>query len=518
MRLSAAAVAVTAPRVNPAASEETPVLRRGALLAAGDREHVQVGHRRLDRSRRGLEALRQHLLEDEQLRRARHGGATVRQDVPAPLVVPVVDDVGEEIEAPAARNRPEEVAHLDRATGVETGGFDPRPGADGGRLALEENAPHGRMGGEDRDEQCAVPAAHVHDGPGAREIVRGDHGGGTLGRRHRHRVVVERGDLGMRGHVLEGPRAEHGTECGLPRRHAVKEAAPGAVGAIPGQDGDRSERARHAVAQPGTRLRDGIPTSAQVRDEPQRRQRVEETVERSCIQAERLGQVLGGSWPGREEICHAEACGQVEHLGRLIPRNEGPQGSNLGRRWLRAHVTSHPDCLDEGAHPWTGAPRPARRLPGPGAPDRGGDVAPGRHQPSKSFVDSEDSRETPASLPVGGSEIRAGDGRAGVRGNRFATFRHGTASAVRATGYGEVARRDPNTGAQPTIRITAPAVPAVPRIASNAQITRRRRASSSVTYSRWPMNRPSSANGTAAAMSFQPRPANSPVLAAQARP
>jgi hypothetical protein len=109
------------------------------------------------------------------------------------------------------------------------------------------------MGGEDGDEQRAMAAAHVHDGPGTREVVGGDHGGGPLGSRRRHRFVVEPCDLGMRGHVFEGAHAEHLTERGFPRLHAVEETAPGAVGAIPGKNSDRPERARHAVAQSGAR-------------------------------------------------------------------------------------------------------------------------------------------------------------------------------------------------------------------------------------------------------------------------
>ncbi len=106
---------------------------------------MQVRHRRLDCGPRRLEPLRQHLLQDEQSRLSRHGGAAVRQDLAASLVIPIVDDVGQEIEVPAARNRSEEVAHLDRAPGAEAGGFDPRPSADGGRLTLEQDAPPPRM-------------------------------------------------------------------------------------------------------------------------------------------------------------------------------------------------------------------------------------------------------------------------------------------------------------------------------------------------------------------------------------
>jgi hypothetical protein len=36
-----------------------------------------------------------------------------------------VDDVREQIQVPAGRNRAEEVARLDRTAGGETGGFDP---------------------------------------------------------------------------------------------------------------------------------------------------------------------------------------------------------------------------------------------------------------------------------------------------------------------------------------------------------------------------------------------------------
>ena len=39
---------------------------------------------------------------------------------------------------------------------------------------------------------------------------------------------------------------------------------------------------------------------------------------------------------------HAEPCGQVDHLGRLVPGDEGAQGPFRGRPGLRAHVTSCP--------------------------------------------------------------------------------------------------------------------------------------------------------------------------------
>ena len=89
--------------------------------------------------------------------------ATIRDSEPPPERRPVGDQ--STAEALRRRSRRARSRGANRAAGAETGGGDPRPGADGGRLALGENVPHGRMGGADRDEQRAVPAAHVHDGP-----------------------------------------------------------------------------------------------------------------------------------------------------------------------------------------------------------------------------------------------------------------------------------------------------------------------------------------------------------------
>ena len=106
------------------------------------------------------------------------------QDLAAPLVVPVVQDAGEDVDV-AVRRYVSEVARPVGAAPAEAGGVERAARRFEDVRAFEQDAVEARVGGEDAAEQGPVSARDVDDGPPAGCLARG-RDDGVLGERLEH--------------------------------------------------------------------------------------------------------------------------------------------------------------------------------------------------------------------------------------------------------------------------------------------------------------------------------------------
>jgi hypothetical protein len=99
--------------LQPGYSEEAGVLGVGALLPAGDDEHVDVA----EESRHSVACfIGDQPFDDQHSAAPDHGLAAVAEDVDRPLVFPVVEHVGQHVTVRAARYLLEEIPSQHRAS------------------------------------------------------------------------------------------------------------------------------------------------------------------------------------------------------------------------------------------------------------------------------------------------------------------------------------------------------------------------------------------------------------------
>lgn len=92
-----------------------------------------------------------------------HRADAVAQDLAAAVVVPVVQDAGQDIDVAAGRHVGEVARAVVAARAAARGVEQPAGGFDGVR-AFEEDTAQARVRGEDAAEELPVPSGDVHDG------------------------------------------------------------------------------------------------------------------------------------------------------------------------------------------------------------------------------------------------------------------------------------------------------------------------------------------------------------------
>jgi hypothetical protein len=99
--------------LQPGSRQEAGVFSVGALLPAGDDEHVDVA----EESRHGVAGfIGDQPFDDQHPAAPDHGLAAVAEDIDGPLVFPVVQHVGQHVTVRAARHLFEEVPRQHRAS------------------------------------------------------------------------------------------------------------------------------------------------------------------------------------------------------------------------------------------------------------------------------------------------------------------------------------------------------------------------------------------------------------------
>src|SRR6185295_17103414 len=176
------------------------------------------------------------------------GLAAAAEDLDALGVVPVVDDVAEDVGV-GAGDRVEEAAGLGAAAVGEGGGGDDGGGALDDAGEVEDDAAGFGGGAEDFDEGGRVAAADVGDGVEGGEVVGLDHGGGFGAVDGGHGLVEAAAVVGALGEVVEDGCAEDLVEAGAAGFDGVGELREGGVAEVADHEGGGVLRAGDVGAQ-----------------------------------------------------------------------------------------------------------------------------------------------------------------------------------------------------------------------------------------------------------------------------
>src|SRR5262245_32396413 len=157
-----------APELEPGTGEQIAELLAGALLSAGDDQHVDVEQL----AEVGRVAGTEDVLHDQHSPRRSHRVAAVAQDAERGLVLPVVQDVLHPVPAGVCRHAVEEAAAAHLATVGDIGEKSAlRRRLDDLRL-IEQDAKRAPVTTQDRSQQVAVRPADVDDRAERAEVVR----------------------------------------------------------------------------------------------------------------------------------------------------------------------------------------------------------------------------------------------------------------------------------------------------------------------------------------------------------
>ena len=147
-------------------------------------------------------------------------------DKPRFFVVPVVDDVPQEVGVGLDRDRGEEVAADDLAPARQPGGLQVPPGPLDDVGEVEEDAPHLGIPAQDADQVRAVAAADVGQDVDARQVIGIENGLRLSTVYRRHGGVEDLGLFGVLAQVLEDRLAVEAVEGGLAGADALQQVAP----------------------------------------------------------------------------------------------------------------------------------------------------------------------------------------------------------------------------------------------------------------------------------------------------
>ena len=187
--LTSEAVGNTRVIFSPAAASNVPVLGGGPLFTAGDRQHHHVN----DLAEVRRVALRQHELDDQQLGAPLHRFAAVAENRQALILVPIVNDVRQDVGVPARRNAVEEAPVLDRDSAFHPVRAQQRRRVRDDMRAIEEDASRLGVAFEDVAQHVPGGAADIDDRAEAREVI----GGGN--RRRLRAMDADHGFAELRG-------------------------------------------------------------------------------------------------------------------------------------------------------------------------------------------------------------------------------------------------------------------------------------------------------------------------------
>ena len=253
-------------------------------------------------------------LDHEQARLGAHRRAAAAQDREAPFVVPVVDDALDDVGVGARRHRLEEVAAHELEPAEQALFFGKLAAPSLAVRQIEDLALQLWILGEDRHEQRAVSAAHVHNRAHAREVEGARHRARVAAGELRHRGVEDRVPSGSSAIHSKVPLPESRAGCGLTRFHGVEQAPPSRpdARATPEQRpvSHRIGRVGAQVFAEGCELELAVVFDAQLQCDHSAQQ----AAHGRCRHVDGGGQVLGFLPAGGQVVGQAEHGRHVDHL------------------------------------------------------------------------------------------------------------------------------------------------------------------------------------------------------------
>jgi hypothetical protein len=236
-----------------AARQERRVLVRRPLAPADVYEHLEIG---VQNQHRLVGIGRKVSLHEDETRIIRHGPAATRQDGDRLIVVPVVDDVTQDVGVTAGGHRVEEAPSDELAAVDDTDLLEDLPGVLDDVRLVEEDATQSGVPFEDRREKPAASASdvdhHVHLG----EVIRRGDEARMVGRVAEHARIEGGPDVRMTREVFEETRSVGVVERGLSGAHRVQHVAPWSPVRFGEREQDRGpDRARNARTQQSTHRR-----------------------------------------------------------------------------------------------------------------------------------------------------------------------------------------------------------------------------------------------------------------------
>ena len=264
---------------------------------------------------RGI-ALGQNDVCDQDAAVLAHRVAHVREDVAGALVVPVVDNVLEQIDVGTGRHGLVEVARRELDAVGDTICIELR-----GRVLehigrVEEDAARLRVRLQDRGERMAIPAGDIGDHAGLREVVgrkdRRDRGV----REARHGAPEGGAEFGVLAEqVGEERRAVHLLPHRLAGLDGVEQAAPHAPVRLGPDPQHQVAHAVRDITPQRVRLRRVREHAAlELAEAPSHRQRAQDPAQRARIGADGACHLVDRTRPVTQLISHAKLGGDVHRL------------------------------------------------------------------------------------------------------------------------------------------------------------------------------------------------------------
>ena len=252
--------------------------------------------------------------DHEQHAFSRHRGAAAAKNRQCALVVPVVNDLLDQIDVTTARDAFEEVAARERAAFREALGRDPLARGTGQMRLVEQHASGAGQPREQGEQKGAEASAYVDDRALAEAPGIAD---GAVFRRAatRHRRVEHGADVGMAREVLEVRHPEHRVEGRRSGANAVREALPRApVRRFAEHQREGAQRIRCVSAQARRQWRRAdSPVVVRVED-ADADERAQQTPERCRVRGRRRGERADRHAAATDPVGQAELRGDMHRL------------------------------------------------------------------------------------------------------------------------------------------------------------------------------------------------------------
>lgn len=258
------------------------------------------------------------MLDDEQPASLGHDPSAAREDAQAAIVVPIVQELRQEIGVAAGRDRGEEIALDDGAAVGEPGlgEVTPRPRRHGGRL-----------------QERPVAAADVDDRMYRRDVVGLQRRRGHAGRDPRHEAVENVSQIAIAGQIVEEVRPKDANKRRLfraRRAHCVEQGAEGRVVDRAVEERRLAQRAGGVRAQRFSQRREPEASVHVLGDDPVARQRPQDAARRERGRADGVRQRVRACGPSGQQVGDAEPGRDVDELRVAVTVDHAREGGAGG--------------------------------------------------------------------------------------------------------------------------------------------------------------------------------------------
>ena len=307
--------------------QEPPVLCLCALPPPEQDQYVEV-----HRLRRARPVVRRNYHLDQQQRAPPvERVVAVAQQPRRPLVVPVVDDLLEQVQVRPFRHRRKEVAAHQLAALREPLVRDRLPGRRDDVGQIEEDSPRRRIGPQDRGQEDPVRTPDVRHGPHRGEIVDPYQLARRQGRQVAHRRVEEAGLPGVLGVPVEQLHPERLARHGPAGADGPVQPPPGQP--VPRCRLDDREVAHGAGCVGAQRLAEGGQlegTRGDLGEDADAREQPQHPVEGRRIRADATGERGAGARAVANVIGDPELSDDADGLAGLVARDEAHHRDGRG--------------------------------------------------------------------------------------------------------------------------------------------------------------------------------------------